>query len=150
MKEKRTVRVTTAVLLLFYLLVLFYVCFFSEGFGREGGDTYRYNLTPFKEISRFYTYREQIGYGAFFLNFFGNILAFMPIGFLVPILVKKRHPMAFTIAVAFLLSLCIELIQLVAKVGSFDVDDLILNTAGGILGYFLYRMGILFYRRWRK
>ena len=39
---------------------------------------------------------------------------------------------------AFLLSLTIEITQLLTRVGSFDVDDLILNTAGGIAGYLLF------------
>ena len=38
----------------------------------------------------------------------------------------------------FGLSLAIELIQLVSKVGSFDVDDLMLNTLGGVLGYLTF------------
>jgi glycopeptide antibiotics resistance protein len=36
----------------------------------------------------------------------------------------------------FFLSLTFELIQLIFEFGSFDVDDLILNTIGGIIGYF--------------
>lgn len=38
---------------------------------------------------------------------------------------------------SFLFSLCIELTQLICKVGSFDVDDLFLNTVGGALGFLL-------------
>ena len=38
------------------------------------------------------------------------------------------------------MSLCIETVQLVCKVGSFDVDDLLLNTIGGIVGYIFYRV----------
>ena len=35
-------------------------------------------------------------------------------------------------------SLLVELTQLIARTGSFDVDDLILNTFGGLIGYILY------------
>jgi glycopeptide antibiotics resistance protein len=38
----------------------------------------------------------------------------------------------------FELSLCIEMVQLLSKVGSLDVDDLILNTLGGVVGYILF------------
>ena len=105
--------------------------FFSERYGRTVGDTYRYNLQPFKEISRFFTYREIIGFRGFVINLFGNILAFMPWGFMVPIIRKRPYKFVYTAVSTFLLSLCIETIQLVTRVGSFDVDDLILNTAGG-------------------
>lgn len=44
------------------------------------------------------------------------------------------------ILLCFLLSLCIEVSQLVFKVGSFDVDDLLLNTLGGALGYMINRI----------
>ena len=38
----------------------------------------------------------------------------------------------------FLLSLTVEVIQLISKVGCFDVDDLILNTLGAVLGYVFF------------
>ena len=50
------------ILLVCYIAVLAYVCFFSERYGRTVSDTYHYNLMPFREISRFYTYREIIGF----------------------------------------------------------------------------------------
>lgn len=69
----------TVVFLIIYLMVLAYVCFFSEG-RADAQNTYRYNLVPFKEIIRFYTYRELVGVKAFMLNLFGNVLAFIPFG----------------------------------------------------------------------
>ena len=36
------------------------------------------------------------------------------------------------------LSLCVEIIQLFTRVGSFDVDDILLNTIGGVLGYIIF------------
>ena len=44
----------TVVFLIIYLMVLAYVCFWSEGYGRtDVQNIYRYNLIPFKEIMRF-------------------------------------------------------------------------------------------------
>ena len=69
----------TFVFLVIYLLILAYVCFWSEDYGRTAmQNTYHYNLIPFKEIMRFYTYRELVGFKAFLLNLFGNVLAFLP------------------------------------------------------------------------
>ena len=45
-----------------------------------------------------------------------------------------------TVFYSFELSLLVELIQLVTKVGSFDVDDIILNTIGGAIGYIVYKV----------
>ena len=39
---------------------------------------------------------------------------------------------------SFVLSFCVETFQLIAKVGSFDVDDLLLNTIGGAFGYVVF------------
>ena len=135
---KKKIRLAAAVLMVGYIAVLAYVCFFSERYGRTVSDTYHYNLQPFREISRFYTYREIIGFRGFVINLFGNILAFMPWGFMVPVIVKGLHKFWCTVAATFFLSLCIETVQLVTKVGSFDVDDLILNTIGGMAGFLVY------------
>lgn len=93
----------------------------------------------FKEIKRFYTYREQLGIKAFLLNVIGNIIGFMPFSFFIPIISRRCKYWYNTIILSFLLSLSIETAQLIFKVGSFDVDDLFLNTLGGVLGYLLYR-----------
>lgn len=59
----------TFVFLVIYLLILAYVCFWSEDYGRTAmQNTYHYNLIPFKEIMRFYTYRELVGFKAFLLK----------------------------------------------------------------------------------
>ena len=49
--------------------------------------------------------------------------------------------------VGFEFSLFIELMQLITKVGSYDVDDLIMNTVGGILGYIAYRICYYVWKR---
>ena len=120
-----------------YLMGLCYFLFFAENYGREiGQETYRYNLIPFKEIERFWKHRDQLGMYAF-LNLAGNILGFVPAGFFIPMLWGKRRSFLFSICVTFELSLVLEILQLCFRVGSFDVDDLILNTLGGILGFVL-------------
>ena len=134
---KRKIQWRTRIFLCIYLLVLAYVCFLSEAYGRtELQNIYHYNLIPFYEIIRFFTYRKNVGMKAFVLNMFGNIAAFMPFGFMIPILKQNcREHVRRTAALTFGLSLIIECIQLISRVGSFDVDDLILNTFGGVLGF---------------
>ena len=137
------------VFLIIYLMVLAYVCFWSEGYGRtDVQNIYRYNLIPFKEIMRFYTYRELVGVEAFLLNLFGNVLAFIPFGVMVPIVRRKNRKFLRVLGMTFLLSLFIECIQLIFRVGSFDVDDLILNTLGGVIGYIVFCVMNWIRRRW--
>lgn len=129
------------VLFLAYLGLLVYFLFFAESFGRslENRD-YAYNLELFKEIKRFYTYREQVGMKAFLLNVVGNVAAFMPCGFFLPIVSRRGRRWYNAILLCFALSLSVETAQLVCRVGSFDVDDLFLNTLGGALGYVINRI----------
>ncbi len=125
-----------------YLSVLIYLVLFSETYRRGGGlGGYAYNLEPFKEIRRFYGNIEQLGFRAVFVNLAGNILAFIPFAFFLPVVSEKAGGFFQTVFLTFILSLCIECTQLVTKVGSFDVDDLILNTAGGLIGYLLHWIG---------
>lgn len=99
---------------------------------------YRYNLTLFREIKRFYVYRNILGYKAFLLNVVGNVVAFMPFGYFVPIISKRCKNPFFTVLYSLEMSLLVEIVQLVFKLGCFDVDDLFLNTLGGCLGYLIY------------
>lgn len=130
------------VLFVLYLVALIYLMFFAESLGRIGNPEaeYAYNLELFKEIKRFYIYREQLGWKAVVLNLGGNVAGFMPFGFFLPIVSRRGRHWYNTLLLGFFLSLCIEVTQLVFKVGSFDVDDLLLNTIGGILGYFSYKI----------
>ena len=84
------------------------------------------NLLPFWDITN--------GVQAYLVNSGLNILLFVPLGFILPLLWKEfrsRRAMCFT---GFLLSLGIELAQLLNYRIS-DVDDLIMNTLGAFLGY---------------
>lgn len=132
---KRALRV----LFVLYLIVLAYFLFFSERYGRTDiKSDYHYNLKPFKEIKRFIKYRSQLGWEIFIVNIFGNVLAFVPFGFFLPIVSSENRTFLKVALYSFEFSLCAELIQLSFQVGTFDVDDLIMNTAGGILGYLFF------------
>lgn len=99
-------------------------------------EDYHYNLVPFQEIERFWNYRDQLGLPAF-MNLVGNVVIFMPFGFLGAMASQHRSFIRTSLD-GFLLSLLVEVFQLISKVGRFDVDDLILNTLGVILGYLTF------------
>ena len=67
-----------------------------------------------------------------------NIIAFMPMGFFLPIITNRVKNIAFTIIIATAISLIIESIQLITVLGSFDVDDILLNAIGAIFGFIFY------------
>ena len=79
------------------------------------------------------------------INLVGNIAIFIPLGLFLGLLSKNGGmPLAGTMLASFGLSLMLEGGQAVFAIGSFDVDDLILNTAGGVIGglVFNYRAGV--------
>ncbi len=127
--------------LLFYLyiILLSYFLFFSEHYGRDlVSSQYRYNLHFFKEIRRFITYRELVGWESFVVNILGNVLAFAPFGFLLPALKKMYRGFFRMTFLSIMFSLSVEVIQLMLRIGIFDVDDILLNTLGGCLGYIFF------------
>lgn len=133
-----------------YMILLVYFLFFSEEYGRtEPYSSYQYNLELFRELKRYLSYRNQIGDLYFLINVVGNVVAFMPFGFLVPVLYREQRrgivyqghffrSFVFVTFLGFLMSLAVETVQLITKVGCFDVDDLLLNTIGVMLGHIIY------------
>ena len=128
------------VLFLMYLCLLAYFMFFSESFGRTDTDRgYAYNLVPLKEITRYFRYYRTLGMPLFLINIVGNMVAFMPFGFFLPIISRRSRKWYNTVSFGLIFSLILETLQLIFKVGSFDVDDMLLNTVEAGLGFLVYR-----------
>lgn len=137
-KEKKRPPLLAVILFILYIGLLFYLLFFSETYGRTMDSGYRYNLEPFKEIKRFWNNREFLGISTVVTNLAGNIVAFAPFGFFLPILSKKGKNLFGCVLISALFSLAVETIQLFTKVGAFDVDDILLNAIGGLVGWLCY------------
>ena len=140
MKKEFNHKAVMKLLFIIYMCVLVYVVFFAEAMGRTPQDGYVYNHTPLKEIKRFMKYiwdNDALGRVAR-LNIFGNIIAFIPFGIYLPYTSESKLGFISTFLYTFSLSLTIELVQLITKVGSCDVDDIILNALGGVIGYILW------------
>ncbi len=136
-------RCISVVLFAAYICVLVYFLFFSEGMGRSfTARSYHYNLIPLKEIKRFIVYADVLGYKAVWLNLAGNVAAFVPFGlFIIPVS-GRRFGMVEAVVLSADFSILVEVVQLFTKVGSFDVDDIMLNTVGGLIGVLLYKLFI--------
>ena len=144
------------ILFVLYIIFVFYFLLISEIYGRiDKMQEYHYNLVLFREIKRFWNYREQLGMFATATNLLGNVLIFLPFGFFMAMASRYRSFLN-TLIYSFALSLTIELSQLFMKVGCFDVDDLLLNTIGGILGFITFlicnviRRNYAKKKRWQK
>lgn len=89
------------------------------------------NLVPFAQIMKY-----EFGSRIFYYNVVGNILLFVPFGLIVAGYIKPNKIWTNTF-IALFVSLTIELVQ--SRIGRcFDIDDVILNTLGCIIGFLLY------------
>lgn len=142
MKTKQKVfRTLGYILFIIYCMALVYFMFFSDFYGRtQIAQEYHYNLRPFKEIVRFVRHWKRIGGFRAFLNLGGNIIGFIPMGIFLPALFDKCKKSWVAFLYGFEMSLFIECLQLIFKVGSFDVDDIILNTLGVVFGYIVFQI----------
>lgn len=119
-----------------YLLLLAYLTTFSHYYGR--GLVHRsINLIPFRTINEFLT----SGYNLRIIgtNIVGNIVAFMPMGFLLPIVFKKLDKLHKVVFVSVFATLLIEVSQYISGVGASDIDDVVLNMFGVVIGYWVFR-----------
>ncbi len=151
MGQKNKGRVIWCILLAIYLAGIVYFLLFAKLMGREQiGRTYSYNLEPLKEIKRFVNNTGTLGIRTVILNIVGNIVGFMPLGFLLPFAFPKMRGIILITLTSFTATLLVETCQLVSRTGSFDVDDLLLNTIGGVLGYFVYWIVVKGITAWRE
>ncbi|MDU3336663.1 MAG: VanZ family protein [Paraclostridium bifermentans] len=68
-----------------------------------------------------------------------NIIMMIPLGLLLPLIWKQFRALKKVALSGFLLSLCIELSQLFTQSRNTTTDDLIMNTLGAIIGYFIFK-----------
>lgn len=73
------------------------------------------------------------------LTYLLNVIMFMPFGFLLPLLWKNKRQTLKVVGLSFLFSFLIEFCQLF-NLRATDVDDLIMNTLGGVLGFLIWKM----------
>lgn len=97
------------------------------------------NFIPFKTIKMYIRYYDMPGIRSF-SNLFGNILIFVPVGILLPIVHRASRSTWVLLFNALLLVVGIEVFQLFSNFGAFDVDDIILNCFGVLTGSCIYHL----------
>lgn len=124
------------ILFLGYITILIWELFLGKY--RSHGGPRRYNLTPLKTIARYIENYESFGVSVILINLAGNIVAFMPLGFLLPLVFKRTGRLIVITRITLLTSITAEICQYIFNVGGLDIDDVLLNMLGGVLGYLVY------------
>ena len=115
----------TKSLFVIYLIVMGWIILLKLGVQFSYMEERRFNLVPF--ANGYYSMMETIM----------NVVIFIPLGMYAGALFKNKL-FGFKLFFYFLISLILEGLQYVFKLGAFDITDLMTNTTGGIIGYLLY------------
>ncbi|MCM3403535.1 VanZ family protein [Cytobacillus oceanisediminis] len=143
---KKIIRLIMGISFLSYLSALTVLHFFiSRGFWSDM-PLMEYmklssNFVPFKTING---YVLAISNGSINLiipikNLAGNVAAFLPMGIFLPYFIRTLNRLkSFAVAMTVMI-LSVEIIQLVTRRGSLDIDDFILNIIGALIGFGLWK-----------
>lgn len=105
---------------------------FNFGGTQEGQS----NFIPLKTIIPYLKGRNGLLIAG--INIVGNIVALIPLGFIIPFVIPKMN-WKKTILLGLLAGLLIEITQAILHIGTFDIDDVILNGLGVVIGFRLFR-----------
>lgn len=123
-----------------YFSLLVYIVFFAPA-RRQITERYinikpvRNTINGFLKIDRYNNPDTYILY----YNLFGNIALFIPFPFVFISVFRRYHPRSIMLS-AFLISLSIEILQYFFRVGVADIDDILLNTSGALIGFILHKI----------
>ena len=121
-----------AILLSLYIVVLLYFTVV----GRYSHEEYEYKINFFTSYRWFFQYNgEQV-----LRQLLINLVMLMPVGFLLPIIINTKQKYLVTLALSLQLTVFIETMQLITKCGSFEIDDIINNFIGAVLGMLIYAL----------
>lgn len=135
-----------AVLLTYVIFITYRLFFYAYSNNYRGQMTnVSYNLVLFKTVSNYIQHMNRLGFDILLYNLAGNIAAFMPLGFLLPLAFRGFNALK-TYMVSFALILLAEVLQFVSRRGVFDVDDLLLNMLGSIIGYGIYKLFFMLFK----
>ena len=131
----------------FYCLVLIYILFLSRGSLTHYSYAQYFrqftNFVPFKTIAE-YIQRYNNGFRNLSVtNLFGNFVLFLPMGMALPCLFKKLNRFWKVVLWVLGMVVVVEIAQGVLRVGSIDIDDVIFNVSGAMIGYGIIKIPII-------
>ena len=142
MKRRGGRAVASRIFFLIYCVAMFWLLF-GQRWGNQSSATqqhYNYNFIPFRTLQQYVGLLAKKEYALHaFINLFGNILMFVPPGYLLPKIWKSCRKFGTTFWIMLISILAVEVLQYISGLGSMDVDDLILNLLGVIMGYLFWK-----------
>lgn len=137
-----------------YIVLLSKILFLSRVSLLDLFDSHRaitrpINLIPFHSIAMLFFGSAGGGRGFAFGNVVGNIILFIPLGIYLPLL-KTDKRVWTNLLVVFAVSLFAEVIQGLLGIGTADIDDVILNFMGGLIGIGVYKLFVMVLREEKK
>ncbi len=141
-KNQKLCKLILSVIFAVYCLALIYILFLRSEHRHLSYINYlktSYNLIPFKSIAYYFSrfVNDQMNFDTFIANMLGNSLLFFPMGVLLPSFIPKVRGGKF-IALGVGMLVAVELVQYFSTLGALDIDDVILNSVGLVLGYFAF------------
>lgn len=97
------------------------------------------NTMPLHTINHYLMGNYRVSSYSAYINIFGNILIFIPLGIYLSMWQKKATILLILVQSIFISSL-IEGTQYVLRLGSYNIDDIMLNALGGMLGAIIYTL----------
>ncbi|WP_449536355.1 VanZ family protein [Ferdinandcohnia sp. Marseille-Q9671] len=100
------------------------------------------NLIPFKTITTYVTaiFDGRMNMNIPIQNLFGNAFMFLPMGIYLPYFIGKINKISVFLLTMVIMLFVIEVVQLITRRGSFDVDDFILNMFGALIGFSIWKL----------
>ncbi|MBR7798140.1 hypothetical protein GT022_19145 [Agaribacter marinus] len=111
----------------------FYLLITLKGYSEDSA-----NLIPFSTIANYISSLSSYNLSIWFYNLFGIIVAFLPFGVLVALIIKNSYAFVFNFTLIF--STLLELLQYLLMLGVFDIDDIILSLLGSTIGFFIFNI----------
>ena len=127
-------------------LVYFGVVLYLTVFMRIGSVDTSIITTPFDDLKNAIQYREP----ELIRHMVYNILMFIPFGYLIPAMNPMRlRKVSFALLGGIMTSTVIEGVQMIFSLGQSDIDDIIANSIGAVIGYLAVRFVWQFQKNWR-
>ncbi|MGM0789771.1 MAG: VanZ family protein [Bacillota bacterium] len=95
------------------------------------------NIIPFQNTINYITGSDRFNQDIIINNTIGNIVIFLPLGLFLPMLFKRCRSLLRVSVSSIIITFSIEILQFLLQIGQFDIDDIILNTTGCILGFLI-------------
>ena len=121
-----------------YILIMLWLLFGQRMGTQMAAGTV--NLIPLRTIEGYMRELASPFYRRAVINIFGNILTFVPLGFFLPAIFPKLASCIRCLAMGIVTVIAIECLQLITRLGCMDIDDLLLNILGILLGFGMHRL----------